>query len=356
MPKTKASLLVIAATAVTVVTLFLLPFTPRTAVRTAVVERGELICSTLLEGVVAYADEQPLIALQAGRVGKVYVRQGQTVRAGELLISMDTDVLEQELAAVNQLLYEQETALAAFGQAGEAALSAAQTALQARTRQAELRASIASAQIRAEADGVVGALYVAEGAIAGEGGLLGSIHGTGLPGIVAAGRGGGTGKCSARSGCDGDQRGRKNAGRRRSGAVGSTGTGQQHRTGDAVAFFFAMDDGAWMGVGAGDRVVVELVQEALEDQALVPISAVDSRDRVWFVEDGIATPVEIDLTLRNDAYVAVPQEWAGKRVVLLPETASLYPGAPSRRPERGEAVRFLKLSLLNILPRPPAPC
>ena len=90
--------------------------------------------------------------------------------------------------------------------------------------------------------------------------------------------------------------------------------------------FLPMDDGAWMGVGAGDRVVVELVQEALEDQALVPISAVDSRNRVWFVEDGIATPVEIDLTLRNDAYVAVPQEWAGKRVVLLPETASLYPG------------------------------
>ena len=79
-------------------------------------------------------------------------------------------------------------------------------------------------------------------------------------------------------------------------------------------------------VAVGDRVVVELAQEALEDQALVPISAVDSRDRVWFVEDGIATPVEIDLTLRNDAYVAVPQEWAGKRVVLLPETAPLYPG------------------------------
>lgn len=67
-----------------------------------------------------------------------------------------------------------------------------------------------------------------------------------------------------------------------------------------------MDDGAWIGVGAGDRVVVELAQEALEDQALVPISAVDSRDRVWFVEDGIATPVEIDLTLRNDAYVGRP--------------------------------------------------
>ena len=50
--------------------------------------------------------------------------------------------------------------MAAFGQAGEAALSAAQTALQARTRQAELRAAIASAQIRAEADGVVGAFML----------------------------------------------------------------------------------------------------------------------------------------------------------------------------------------------------
>ena len=38
---------------------------------------GELICSTLMEGVVAYADEQPLIALQAGRVGEVYVCQGR---------------------------------------------------------------------------------------------------------------------------------------------------------------------------------------------------------------------------------------------------------------------------------------
>ena len=324
MPKTKASLLVIAATAATVVTLFLLPFTPRTAVRTAVVERGELICSTLLEGVVAYADEQPLIALQAGRVGKVYVRQGQTVRAGELLISMDTDVQEQELAAVNQMLYEQETALAAFGQAGEAALSAAQTTLQARTRQAELRASIASAQIRAEADGVVGALYVAEGAIAGEGGLLGSIHGTGLR-VVAAGRAEelanvAPGAAAMVTSAEGKALGAAVLGQ--SGAPeldSSTGQAMQSLS------FLPMDDGAWMGVGAGDRVV-ELVQEALEDQALVPISAVDSRDRVWFVEDGIATPVEIDLTLRNDAYVAVPQEWAGKRVVLLPETASLYPG------------------------------
>lgn len=94
--------------------------------------------------------------------------------------------------------------------------------------------------------------------------------------------------------------------------------------------FLPADGGTWTGAGAGDRVVVELVCEALQEQALVPISAVDSRDRVWFVEEGTATPVEIDLSLRNDQYVAVPQEWKGKRVILLPDSAALYPGCPVR--------------------------
>lgn len=116
--------------------------------------------------------------------------------------------------------------------------------------------------------------------------------------------------------------------------------------------FLPMEDGAWAGAEAGDRVVVELVCEVLEDQALVPVSAVDGNDQVWFVDGGAATPVEIDLALRNDAYVAVPQEWAGKRVVLLPETAALYP--VRRQGGQGAVKRydFWKLSLLNIFAAP----
>ena len=329
MPKTKASLLVIAATAVTGATLFLLPCTPKTAVRTAAVERGDLIRSTLMEGVVAYANEQPLIALQAGRVARVYVSQGQAVRAGDLLVSMDTSVQEQELAAVNRLLYEQETALAAFGQVGETALNAAQTALEARTRQTELRAAIASAQIRAEADGVVGAVYVVEGAVAGEGSLLGMVHGTGLH-VVAAGRAEELanvpqGAAAMVTNAEGKALGAavlEQAGVPE--ADGATGQTMQPLS------FLPMEGGAWAGAEAGDRVVVELVCEVLEDQALVPVSAVDANDQVWFVDGGAATPVEINLALRNDAYVVVPQEWAGKRVVLLPETAALYPGCAVR--------------------------
>ena len=329
MPKTKASLLVIAATAATVAILFLLPFTPKTAVRTVVVEQGELIRSALMEGVIAYAQEQPLVALQAGRVRQVHVRQGQTVRAGDLLISMDTSLQEQELSAVNQLLYEQETAAAAFGQAGETALSAAQTVVQARTRQAELRAAIAAAQIRAEADGTVGAIYVAEGAITGENGLLGTVHGTGLR-VVAAGRAEELGNVAPGAAAMVTSTEGKALG---AAVLEQAGAPElDAATGQAMQplSFLSADGDAWAGAGAGDRVMVELVCEALKDQALVPVSAVDSRDRVWFVENGTATPVEIDLSLRNDQYVAVPREWAGKRVVVQAESAGLYPGCAVR--------------------------
>ena len=84
---------------------------------TAVVERGAFIRSTLLEGVIGYAQEQPLLALQPGRIARVHVQQGQRVSAGELLVSMDTEAQEQELAAVTRMLYEQQEAAAAFGQA-----------------------------------------------------------------------------------------------------------------------------------------------------------------------------------------------------------------------------------------------
>ena len=68
------------------------------------------------------------------------------------------------------------------------------------------------------------------------------------------------------------------------------------------------------------------LEETVMQAKRVPLSAVDGSDRVWFVENGTATPVEIDLSLRNDEFVAVPGEWAGRRVVLLPEASALYPG------------------------------
>ena len=176
---------------------------------------------------------------------------------------------------------------------------------------------------------MVGAVYVVEGAVAGEGSLLGMVHGTGLH-VVAAGRAEELanvpqGAAAMVTNAEGKALGAavlEQAGAPE--ADGATGQTMQPLS------FLPMEGGAWAGAEAGDRVVVELVCEVLEDQALVPVSAVDANDQVWFVDDGAATPVEINLALRNDAYVVVPQEWAGKRVVLLPETAALYPGCAVR--------------------------
>ena len=51
MTRTQASLSVIAVTLATVTTLFLLPYTPKIPVQTAIVRRGEWTKTTLAEGV-----------------------------------------------------------------------------------------------------------------------------------------------------------------------------------------------------------------------------------------------------------------------------------------------------------------
>ena len=64
MTRTQASLSVIAVTLATVTTLFLLPYTPKIPVQTAIVRRGEWTKTTLAEGVVQYRQQQPAVCLQ----------------------------------------------------------------------------------------------------------------------------------------------------------------------------------------------------------------------------------------------------------------------------------------------------
>lgn len=333
MPKTKASLWVIAATLVTVVTLFLVPVSPRTAVRTALVERGELIRPALLEGVVSYLREQPLVSPQAGRIARVHVRQGQQVQAGELLISMDTSLQEQELAEISGLLYRQEQALTAMSEAGGAVLYGMQNGVEARKTQELLQAAIKAGQIRAAEDGVVGALYAAEGDYTEAAGLLGTVHGTEKC-VVAAGRaaefaGVLPGAAALVTASEGQPLG----------AAVLCGTGAPELDGTTLQAmqslsFLPADADALSQARIGDRVMVEVVCEVVREGALLPISAVDRQDRAWFVEDGKAVPVQVDISIRNDEFVAVPPEWAGRRVVLCPEEKTLYAGCPVKEAKK----------------------
>ncbi len=324
MPKTRASLLVIAATLITVATLFLLPFTPRIAVHTTVIQTGNLIRSTLLEGVVCYENEQPCVALKAGRVARVYVKEGQWVKQGDLLFSMDTTAEEAALASVISACNQQaQTGLNGLEQLAAAASS--QTSLALKEKLAELESSIALAQIRAGADGVVGGVYAKEGELVGEMTLLGDVHGT-RKAIAAAGRaselaGVTHGTFAVLQAASGEANGLATVA-----ALGAPAINDATAQAMQTVSLLPADQASLSDAVIGDRVMVELICESTSDVALIPIAAVDAQERVWVIENGHATPVGVDVSHRNEEYVAAPKEWAEKRIVLLPSARQLYAG------------------------------
>ncbi len=324
MPKTKASLLVITATLITVVTLFLLPFTPKTAVHTTVIQTGDLIRSTLLEGVVCYENEQPCVALKAGRIARVYVQEGQQVKRGELLFSMDTTAEEAALAA----------AIAANNQRPQAGLegleqlaaaAGGQASLALKEKLAELESNVALAQIRAGTDGVIGGVYAKEGELVGEMALLGNVHGT-QKAIVAAGRASDLAGVTRGAAALLQSSAGQSSGLATVAKLGAPEISEATAQAMQAVTLLPTDQAALSDAAIGDRIMVELICETTSDVALIPIAAVDAQERVWVVENGHATPVAVDISHRNEEYVAVAKEWAEKRIVLLPNARQLYAG------------------------------
>lgn len=330
MPKAKASLLVIASTLLTVAVLFLLPFTPSVKVRTAVIEEGDLLRTTLLEGVVGYRDEQPCVNMSEGRVMNVYVKEGQSVKEGDLLIRMDTGAQEAALAAMSRTLNERAELLDGLDDAARAAVMITVDQMEALQKKTELEAAITGGQIRAAFDGVVGGVYTQEGSYVSAMSVLGTVHGT-EKSITAIGRasdlvGVAMGETSCVRTSEGDALGTARLGLLSAPVMNDT-TGQMMQT---LRFDFLEDQ----ELRIGERVMVEVVCERGEGLALLPLSAVDSSMRVWVVEDGLASPVKIDVDFRNDQYVAVSDELKGKTVILFPDEKALYQGCPVKEAGR----------------------
>ncbi len=325
MPKTKASLLVLAATAITVATLFLLPFTPKVAVRTAVVERGALSRTTLLEGIVSYQDEQPCVSYQAGRVSAVHVRQGQRVHAGDLLFSMDTSAEEAALASISQMLYEQEKLLSGFERADALAAAVLQSTWDARKTEGELRASIASKQVRAAADGVVAGVYADAGDYVPALSVLGAVRGENRC-VTAVNRVGGAVEAIPGTVADIKDASGKQLGLATLVSMGVPQADTQTSQYVQTLTFLPSEDGALAQAEIGGRVTVEMLLDSSAGATLAPVAAVGKGDRVWIVANGVASPVEIDVSRRNEQYVSVPETLAGQRVILLPDEYALYAG------------------------------
>lgn len=305
MARTKASLLMMLMTAAVVAVLFALPYTPAKVVHTAVVERGDLLYTVLSGGAVGYASQQLCLSPQMGQVRDVYVQAGEQVKAGQLLMRMDTSMQEAALAQLQRLKQE-----------GAAAMLSA-LSLEWLEQEAALLQSVQLGQIRAQMDGVVEAVYAAGGDSVMQSALLLQVRSE-QKCVLAQLRS---------ADCAGIQPGAaavlKADGRTLGCAVVQRLTAPD-ASGMQQAVLMPADAALLQGFAAGEAVTAELVTGMEQNCALIPIGAVDDKNRVWYVEDGRAVGERIDVSRRSASAVAVAPEWAGRSVILRPE--GLQPG------------------------------
>lgn len=316
MPRAKASLLVILTSALTVAVLFLLPYTPAQRVRTAVVERGDLMRSVLLSGTVSYLNQQPCVNAQAGRVARVYARPGQTVRAGDLLFVMDTSAQEAALSTLEQARYAQRAALE--GQSGAVTALAMERELAWQEQEAALRQSIEAAHVRAGIDGVVEVVYAREGDWLDAACVLGAVRDESKC-VVATARLAALPLAQAGTPA----------------ALGENGLGPavlsrldapDAQSGTQRLVFTPAAQEQLAKCEIGETVTVEMLVETVRDCVLAPLSAVAADGRVWYVEDGRAHSAVPESMKRGGELAALGEEWEGRRVILLPDSARLTEG------------------------------
>lgn len=331
MPKAKASLLIIMATVLTVAILFCLPFTPRPTVQLAVVGSGDLVRTLLMEGVVGYRNLQPCIALRDGRVATVYIAEGQQVHKGDLLFAMDSTPAQTALAALSRGIYEQGLAIKQFGDDELAnALLVQKTLLE---EKASLEAEIGASQIRATFDGTVGGVYESEGSYVTAKAVLGEVHDTQKQ-ITALGRYSDLAGVTMGAPAMIQSNGGEKMGAARltelAAPVHDETTGALMQT----LKLELLSSEQLKKAAVGDRMTVELVCEVAKNKALVPITALDSENRIWVVEAGKVYPYRVDVSCRNDQFVAVDERWLGRQVVLLPDKAKLTHGCSIKEAKR----------------------
>ncbi len=312
MSKAKASICVMIATTVTVMTLFFLPKPDRQTFTTTTVTAESLKITCMLEGRAVYSGRQLLLSPVSGTVAQCYAMSGDRVNAGELIIRMDSQADEEALAVLESYSYQLTQATVTLG----GNLPAADLWLTQQQQRASLAASIRLKQIRANAGGIVENLYVQPGEYVAAGTLLGQIRGetisvsavwTGESSITPA-----TGLQAYW--CEDD------------------GTPIHPMTLEAVALTsdqngylltFAFENNGKPVPAEGERAPVLLMLEELPATTLIPLNAMDDEGRIWIVENGHAYPVEPETGLADQHNIQVSNLQPGTRVILEPDQTIL---------------------------------
>lgn len=328
MRRTRASLWILGVTVATAAVLFVLPITPKIAVESVPITRGSLVRLLSVEGTVTRRQETPVVALVGGRVAEVCVRQGQSVRQGELLLRLDTTLEEAALQRAARLQQElnaatEQTLALPAGLAGADALRllAGSSELELLASAEECRLAIQAKQVRAERDGLVGQVYVQPGDYAAPGNVAMTVYQSGVQ-VTAV------------------QRAQDCAEMR----LGTRALVTQNGT-SALAELCAFGEPIWeeslggyqqtltfeVEAGAalqlGSPAELDILRDASPDVPVAPLDALTGDGTLWVIRDGKAYEERVDARLRDANQVQVPERLLGLSVILTPDEERLSVGA-----------------------------
>ncbi|MBR4067890.1 MAG: biotin/lipoyl-binding protein [Clostridia bacterium] len=327
MNRTKASLCVITATIVTVVALFFVSHPEPCLLRTAVITRAPLQQTCMLQGSVTYADVRCLLASSAGCVEDIYVRVGDAVSRGAMLLRLDASAEQQALSQLRAQRYHVRTFMDAALFDASLMSTAAGYFTESESAGAQLLALIESKQIRASDDGIVNNLYVRPGQYVTPGMLLGETRGTE---VCLSALWTGDRRCVPKPGMEAYWCGSDGnpAGRLVVESVGIVTETPQLMM--QLCFSFIGDTAL---PRAGDSVPVQLVLDTLPETALLPLEAIDRNGKIWLVRDGRLLCETVSYGYGNNEYIQVPEAFSGERVVLEPDQLSVANGICVRNAE-----------------------
>lgn len=316
MRKGGKALLMLGCSLLTAILMITWPVREPLAVKTEIIQHGELIQTVLMNGIVCHRDQQPCISFRSGRIKRVLVEQGQEISKGELLFQLDTAAEEQALSALYQQRFAQRAALNQLDSAASALLL--QSELEWQNLESRLLAGIEAAQIRAPVDGVMEAVYVQENEYVSEAALLGTVHGTGLQ--IAASFSTAEGNAIP------------------FGATGMATTGRMHvpvyltektsadESGMQTLLFEIVGETKPDEWQVGDMVRLEVTKNRNVSGSLIPLSAVSMDGTVWTIQNGQAKAHSFFLGECSRTHAVADAAWEFETVILDPDAYVLTDG------------------------------
>ncbi|MBE5793970.1 MAG: biotin/lipoyl-binding protein [Clostridiales bacterium] len=329
MSKANLSIGVMIATVVAVMALFFLPCPTAPRLTVATVRSGLLEKVCMLQGRSVKGEQIPVVSPVMGKVAQIYVRSGDKVSAGQLLLRLDAGMEEQALSILEGQLHQLQSNLSRV-LASDIFSKASMLPLNDLAEQKfALAAAIECKQIRAIADGTVENFYVKSGDLVGEYDMIGTLWGTEQK-VVAY--------WTAQQGqppvpgmqawwCDG------NGMRQEMLILESVGVPIEQNQMLVYPLFFHSMLGSQTMITQDDTAPVCLVLQDVSAKAIVPVEALDRHEQLWVLQDGYVKPVPAQLGQSDHEVLQVQDELSGKQVILNPDDLPLMNGMAIRMPE-----------------------